>query len=123
MRQKSVMSWFCQCSCPFVKVRPSIVHVQVGEGLCPRGSDTSTTVQLDTIVLGSDGDIFVGGTFESRVWDGRHFVRILHVAHFDSKFCCHDSLILSFVLFRYLSSSIERTLRVLKSMRDYLYST
>ena len=33
---------------------------------------------------GNSGDIFVGGTFESRVWDGRHFVRILHVAHFDS---------------------------------------
>jgi len=57
---------------------------KVGEGLCPRGSDTATTVHLETVVLGNNGDIFVGGTFESRVWDGRHFVRILHVAHFDS---------------------------------------
>ena len=58
---------------------------QVGEGLCPRGSDSSNTVQLETIVLGNNDDLFVGGSFESRVWDGRHFVRILHIAQFDSK--------------------------------------
>ena len=57
---------------------------KVGEGLCPRGSDASTTVQIQTVILGDSGDIFVGGTFESRVWDGHHFVRIMHVAKFDS---------------------------------------
>ncbi len=41
-----------------------------------------------TIVVGDGGDLFVGGNFESRVWDrNRHkFVLISHVARFDGKF-------------------------------------
>ena len=57
--------------------------LQVGEGLCPRGGDSSTAMSIQTAALGNDGDIFVGGSFESRVWDGHHFVNVYHVAHFD----------------------------------------
>lgn len=56
---------------------------KVGEGLCPRGGDSSTAMSIQTAALGNDGDIFVGGSFESRVWDGRHFVNVYHVAHYD----------------------------------------
>ena len=42
---------------------------KVGEGLCPRGADSSTSMRIETAVIGSDGDLFVGGSFESRVWD------------------------------------------------------
>ena len=46
-------------------------------------------MSIQTAALGNDGDIFVGGSFESRVWDGHHFVNVYHVAHFDGKnvFC------------------------------------
>jgi len=57
---------------------------KVGEGLCPRGAESSTTMKIVTTVLGSNGDLFVGGSFESRVWDGRHFVSVYHIAQFDS---------------------------------------
>ena len=40
-------------------------------------------MNIYTIILGNNGDLFVGGTFESRVWDGRHFVNVFNVAHFD----------------------------------------
>ena len=56
---------------------------KVGEGLCPRGGDSSTAMSIQTTALGNDGDIFVGGSFESRVWDGHHFVNVYHVAHYD----------------------------------------
>ena len=58
---------------------------KVGEGLCPRGGDSSTTMSIQTAALGNEDDIFVGGSFESRVWDGHHFVNVYHVAHFDGK--------------------------------------
>lgn len=57
---------------------------QVGEGLCYRGMD-SASILLDTVVLGTGGDLFVGGNFETRVWDGRHFVSIFHVARYDGQ--------------------------------------
>ena len=57
----------------------------MGEGLCPRGGDSSTAMSIQTAALGNDGDIFVGGSFESRVWDGHHFVNVYHVAHFDGR--------------------------------------
>ena len=60
--------------------------MQVGEGLCPRGGDSSTAMSIQTAALGNDGDIFVGGSFESRVWDGHHFVNVYHVAHFDGTY-------------------------------------
>lgn len=56
--------------------------------MCPRGIDSTITIQ--TMVLGSGGDIFVGGSFESRVWDGKHFVQVFHVAHFDGKYTDYD---------------------------------
>jgi len=55
---------------------------KVGEGLCPRGEDSSTAVQIYTTTLGNDGDLFVGGSFESRVWDGHHFVGVYHIAQY-----------------------------------------
>ena len=58
----------------------------MGEGLCPRGGDSSTTMSIQTAALGNEDDIFVGGSFESRVWDGHHFVNVYHVAHFDGKY-------------------------------------
>lgn len=58
---------------------------KVGEGLCPRGEDSSTAMNLHTSVMGNNGDLFVGGTFESRVWDGHHFVNVFNVAHFDGE--------------------------------------
>lgn len=57
---------------------------KVGEGLCPRGGDPSSVMHIQTTVIGNNGDIFVGGSFESRVWDGSHFVNVYHVARFDS---------------------------------------
>lgn len=58
---------------------------KVGEGLCSRGGDYGPIV-VRTIVVGDGGDLFVGGNFESRVWDrNRHkFVLISHVARFDA---------------------------------------
>jgi hypothetical protein len=58
---------------------------KVGEGLCPRGEDAATAMNIYTSVLGSGGDLFVGGTFESRVWDGHHFVNVHNAAHFDAQ--------------------------------------
>jgi hypothetical protein len=40
-------------------------------------------MQLYTSVLGSNGDLYVGGTFESRVWTGSHFADVYHAARFD----------------------------------------
>jgi hypothetical protein len=57
----------------------------VGEGLCPRGDDASQAMQLYTSVLGNSGDLFVGGTFESRVWNGHNFVNVYHAARYDGK--------------------------------------
>jgi len=36
------------------------------------------------------GDLFVGGSFESRVWNGSQFVNVYNVAHFKGKYilCC-----------------------------------
>ncbi len=57
--------------------------LQVGEGLCARGDISEIVIQ--TIVLGNNGDIFVGGAFDTRVWDGHHFVYVYHVARFNCK--------------------------------------
>jgi hypothetical protein len=56
----------------------------VGEGICSRGDISEISIQ--TIVLGNNGDLFVGGEFDSRVWDGHHFVYVYHVARFNGKF-------------------------------------
>lgn len=64
---------------------------QVGEGLCSRGGDYGP-ISVRSIVIGSHGDLFVGGCFVTRVWDrNRHkFVLVSHVARFDGKyFLCY----------------------------------
>lgn len=58
---------------------------KVGEGLCPRGSDSFRAVDLRASIISPSGDLFVGGTFESRVWDGGHFVNVYHVARFEGE--------------------------------------
>lgn len=40
---------------------------------------------MQTIVVGSDGDLFVGGNFVTRVWNGHRFVYAYHLARFDGK--------------------------------------
>ncbi len=36
--------------------------------------------------MGNNGDIFVGGSFESRVWDGHTYVSLNNIAYFDGEF-------------------------------------
>lgn len=57
---------------------------KVGEGLCPRGVDSSTSTSIRSIVLASDGSLMVGGTFHARVWDGyvNSFVDVYNLAVF-----------------------------------------
>lgn len=62
----------------------------MGEGLCSRGGDSGSIV-IQTVVLGNGGDLFVGGNFATRVWDGHHFVYVYHVAQFDGKRCITSS--------------------------------
>jgi hypothetical protein len=58
---------------------------KVGEGMCSRGGDYGP-ITIRSIVIGNDRDLFVGGSFESRVWDRyRHkFVSMSDVARFDA---------------------------------------
>jgi len=42
-------------------------------------------MEIYTAVMGNNGDLFVGGSFESRVWDGDDFVDVYHLARFDGK--------------------------------------
>mmetsp|Transcript_26850 Transcript_26850/g.84145 ORF Transcript_26850/g.84145 Transcript_26850/m.84145 type:complete len:941 (-) Transcript_26850:90-2912(-) len=53
---------------------------QVGSGLCARSLAPSMTVK--TMLLNELGDLFAGGTFHSRVWDGDEFISVFNVAHF-----------------------------------------
>eukprot|EP00613_Pedinella_sp_CCMP2098_P067874 CAMPEP_0171978690 /NCGR_PEP_ID=MMETSP0993-20121228/253274_1 /TAXON_ID=483369 /ORGANISM="non described non described, Strain CCMP2098" /LENGTH=280 /DNA_ID=CAMNT_0012630655 /DNA_START=55 /DNA_END=893 /DNA_ORIENTATION=+ len=52
----------------------------LGQGLCSSHSDP--TLDIAALVLGSGGDIFVGGSFETRVWNGSYFTMANHVARF-----------------------------------------
>jgi hypothetical protein len=56
---------------------------KIGEGVCSRGDVSSIVVE--SIVLGDKGDIFVGGEFATRLWDGRHFVYVYHIARYDGE--------------------------------------
>jgi serine/threonine protein kinase len=58
---------------------------KVGEGMCSRGGDYGP-ITIQSIVIGNDRDLFVGGSFESRVWDRyrRKFVSMSDVARFDA---------------------------------------
>ena len=56
---------------------------QVGEGFCPRGQELSEPLRIEAVVLGSDGDIYVGGSFKSREWNGKQFVEVNYVAQFN----------------------------------------
>ncbi|CAM9997280.1 unnamed protein product, partial [Phaeothamnion confervicola] len=51
---------------------------KVGDGLCPRAVDV--TMKIMAAALTASGDVFVGGTFQSRVWSGEKFVNIYNVA-------------------------------------------
>lgn len=57
---------------------------KVGEsGLCSRASDPASTIYAAE--LGEDGDLFVGGSFKSRIWDGSSFVSVENLARFDAR--------------------------------------
>lgn len=62
-----------------------ITFDKVGEGLCPRGTDSNIEIEVRSAVIGDNGDLFVGGNFETRVWDGHHFVNVYQLALFDRK--------------------------------------
>ena len=63
---------------------PGKALARVGDGgLCSRASDPATRIFATT--LGRREELFVGGAFSSRVWDGAHFVKVEHVARFDSR--------------------------------------
>jgi len=57
---------------------------KIGEGLCSRGGDSGAIV-IKSVIIGNGNDLFVGGQFATRVWDGHHFVYVYHVALFDAK--------------------------------------
>lgn len=63
---------------------------KVGEGLCPRGVDTSAKIRVNSVAMTSEGNLFVGGNFESRVWDGHKYVTLYHIALFDGKLLLRD---------------------------------
>ena len=59
---------------------------KVGEGLCPRGTNSASPVQMyATMVAGNitHRTLFVGGNFASRVWDGRRFLDVFNIAVYD----------------------------------------
>jgi hypothetical protein len=57
---------------------------KVGEGLCPRGVDSSSSSSIRSVTLGNphEGNIFVGGNFHARVWNGeaKSFVDVYDLA-------------------------------------------
>lgn len=55
---------------------------KIGEGLCPRGI-TLSDMKVSTVLLGNGDDLFVAGNFESRVWDGYHFVSVYNIALYE----------------------------------------
>jgi hypothetical protein len=67
----------------FVLLHGQFCFVQVGEGLCPRGGLTTAALHVKTSVLGDGGDVFVGGSFETRVWNGERFADVYYVSVFD----------------------------------------
>jgi hypothetical protein len=77
-----------------------MVLLEIGEGLCPKKDASSTArMAIYTAVMGNNGDLFVGGSFESRVWNGDDFVDVFHLARFDGKrsravciVACHDDV-------------------------------
>ncbi|KAH8086673.1 protein kinase [Aureococcus anophagefferens] len=59
---------------------PGKALARVGDGgLCSRVPDRRHLRD------GFGRELFVGGAFSSRVWDGAHFVKVEHVARFDSR--------------------------------------
>lgn len=67
---------------PSLEYGDLVSYDKVGEGLCPRGDIAK--VEIESIVIGKQGDLFVGGEFEVRVWNGRHFVYVYNLARYDS---------------------------------------
>ncbi len=58
---------------------------KVGEGLCPRGGDGSESMHVHAAALSGNGDLFVGGPFESRVWNGKQFVTVKNLGRFNGR--------------------------------------
>ena len=58
---------------------------KVGEGLCPRGGDDSQSMHIHAATLSDNGDLFVGGPFESRVWNGKQFVNVKNLGRFNGR--------------------------------------
>ena len=56
---------------------------KVGEGLCSSQSDPTITIQA--LIVGNDGDLFVGGAFDTRVWNGSAFVTVANLAVFQGE--------------------------------------
>ena len=56
---------------------------KVGEGLCSSQSDPTTTIEA--LVIGNSGDLFVGGAFATRVWNGSAFVTVENVAMYEGE--------------------------------------
>lgn len=54
---------------------------KIGEGICPRGGG-DITINIRTSCLTDSGDFFVGGVFESRVWNGQLFVEVYNIAYY-----------------------------------------
>lgn len=77
----------------------------MGQGLCSVG-ESYETVHIDTAVLGNNGDIFVGGSFETRVWDGKKFVYVNHVAMYDCKDFITDICSLHLLFFVFTDISV-----------------
>jgi hypothetical protein len=57
--------------------------LKVGDGLCPRATDVA--MKIHTALLTPSGSFFVGGTFQSRVWNGQKFVNIYNIAQYETQ--------------------------------------
>ena len=55
---------------------------KVGQGLCPRGAEQQA-LHIMSSVVSDIGDLFVGGNFESRVWNGFEFVNAINLALYE----------------------------------------
>jgi hypothetical protein len=55
---------------------------KVGQGLCPRGAEQQE-MHIQASVVSTAGDLFVGGNFESRVWNGVEFVNAVNLAKYE----------------------------------------
>eukprot|EP01035_Chromulina_nebulosa_P017610 gene17610-23184_t len=97
------------------------VFEKLGEGLCPRGNGPQSITRIQTVTIGSDGDLFVGGNFESRVWDGGHFVSIYYVARFHTSTSSWTPLSNGLIKFRQAAQEPRVNALAWDSSNDILY--